>query len=129
MRGRRQSRRRSGPELTAQAKRPSCKVRERNDVHRLDLDRDSRYPDLPKSSAHGALSRTHAGRIAREPWRSIDPDRSPAGFSAKTSTMLRVCDKRLPAYADAVGVRAEIEVSRSAWVAAIDQVKNPFAKF
>lgn len=50
------------------------------------------------------------------------------GQSTKTGTFLRV-DRPLPAYADAMGVRAEIEVTRSGPLAAIDQVENPFAKF
>ena len=48
--------------------------------------------------------------------------------SAKVGTCLRVYDKP-PDYQDEMGGRAEIEVSRSGPLAAIDQVENPFAKF
>jgi hypothetical protein len=44
------------------------------------------------------------------------------GSSAKTGTFLRVYDKPLPDYEDEMGVRAEIEVSRSGHLAAIGQV-------
>ena len=45
------------------------------------------------------------------------------GSSARTGTFLRVYDKHLPAHAGVAGVRAEIEVSRPGYLAAVEQIK------
>jgi hypothetical protein len=51
------------------------------------------------------------------------------GSSAKIGTFLRVYDKPLPDFDGEMGVRAEIELSRSGFLAGVHQIDNPFAKF
>lgn len=51
------------------------------------------------------------------------------GSSPTIGAFLRVYDKPLPDFANEMGVRAEIELSRTGFVATLNQIKNPFKKF
>ena len=46
----------------------------------------------------------------------------------QVGTFLRACDKPLPTLAHEMGVRAEIELSRSGVLASVHQIENSFSK-